>query len=758
MNPRVFPGVPAVLQAGVESMPDGTLIRHIGASLGRIALGTGIGILLAVPLGIADGRQPPSSTFFTPLLRFFSVLAGIAWIPIATLVVRLRLRRHHLRDLQRRVLRRRLQHPARRQQHPAGRCAMRPPRSAPGAAQIFPEVLLPGALPNIVTGIRTGLGFAWRGLIAAEMIATNVGLGYMLFVARDFYRTEVIVLGMIVIGLLWLMIDRLMLAPLERAHDRALGPGEARMTPTCSTASAGCALWGALRALDRALAGAGSAGAVRAGGRAVGAGGAGGVFPRVFFPGPVEVIRSFGRLMYNGILPAYLEDSVVRLAAGTAVGMAIGIPLGLLVGLSDRAHRLLWPILLFFQAIGDIAWLPILLIWFGFGLTTMTFVIVYTVLFPVVLNTVLGVRSVPLELHRAALSLGASRCAVLWEVVLPGALPNIVTGLRNGLGYGWRALIAAEMIVGTSGIGFLMFDARRAGSVVEIMLGMIVLGIALVRRRQLGAGADRARDRASDGELVTRVKTLLDQATSRRPTSTPFAGSQVTAIRDISLHVEPATSSSVVGPSGCGKTTMLNMIAGFLPASGGGISVDGRAVKRAGAGSRRRLPVVRAVPVADGARQRRLRAEDARRAESRSGTRSRASTSRWRALSHAAERYPNELSGGMQQRVGVVRALANEPDVLLMDEPFASVDAQTRMTLQEELTRIWQERRPTVLFITHDVAEAVFLANRVVVLSKGTVLDEIVIELPRPRVWDRLIEDGAFKALSARVLQQVRAA
>jgi ABC-type uncharacterized transport system YnjBCD ATPase subunit len=81
---------------------------------------------------------------------------------------------------------------------------------------IITEVLLPGALPNIVTGIRTGLGFAWRGLIAAEMIATNVGLGYMLFVARDFYRTEVIVLGMIVIGLLWLLIDRLLLAPLER--------------------------------------------------------------------------------------------------------------------------------------------------------------------------------------------------------------------------------------------------------------------------------------------------------------------------------------------------------------------------------------------------------------------------------------------------------------------------------------------------------------------------------------------------------------
>lgn len=204
---------------------------------------------------------------------------------------------------------------------------------------------------------------------------------------------------------------------------------------------------------------------------------ASGMFPPVFFPGPLTVLRAFTSLAYKGILLAYLEDSVVRLLVGALAGMALGIPLGIVVGLSRRAHALCWPVLLFFQAIGDIAWLPILLIWFGFGLMTMTFVIVYTVLFPVVLNTVLGVRSVPVELVRVAQSLGAPRWRILGEVVVPGALPNIVTGLRNGLGYGWRALIAAEMIVGTSGIGFLMFDARRAGQVTEILLGMIVLGL-----------------------------------------------------------------------------------------------------------------------------------------------------------------------------------------------------------------------------------------------------------------------------------------
>lgn len=201
------------------------------------------------------------------------------------------------------------------------------------------------------------------------------------------------------------------------------------------------------------------------------------IFPPAFFPHPLEVLRRGVELAYKGVLGAYLEDSVLRLAVGAAAGIAVGLPLGLLVGLSDRAHRTLWPLLLFFQAIGDIAWLPILLVWFGFGLTTMTFVIVYTVMFPVLMNTALGVRAVPEVLPRAALSLGASRARVILEVVVPGALPNIVTGIRNGLGFGWRALVAAEIIVGTSGIGFMMFDARRAGSVTEVVIGLVVLGV-----------------------------------------------------------------------------------------------------------------------------------------------------------------------------------------------------------------------------------------------------------------------------------------
>jgi NitT/TauT family transport system permease protein/taurine transport system permease protein len=222
VDPRVFPGVGAVVQAGAEAIADGTLVRHIAASLGRVAAGTVIALALGIPLGVAMGVSPAVAAFFSPLLRFFSVLAGIAWIPIATLwfgygfgaitfvifnAVFFVVAYNTLLGVSS------IPMPVRNAAASlgAGRFAM------------LTEVLLPGALPNIVTGIRTGLGFAWRGLIAAEMIATNVGLGYMLFAARDFYKTEVIVLGMVVIGLLWLALDRLLLAPLERLTSERWG-------------------------------------------------------------------------------------------------------------------------------------------------------------------------------------------------------------------------------------------------------------------------------------------------------------------------------------------------------------------------------------------------------------------------------------------------------------------------------------------------------------------------------------------------------
>jgi NitT/TauT family transport system ATP-binding protein len=237
----------------------------------------------------------------------------------------------------------------------------------------------------------------------------------------------------------------------------------------------------------------------------------------------------------------------------------------------------------------------------------------------------------------------------------------------------------------------------------------------------------------------------------------PYAGAHVAAVEDVSLEVKDGEFVALVGPSGCGKTTLLNMIAGFVPPSRGEILLDGRRVQRPGPDRGVVFQSFALFPwktvldnVTFGLKIRGL----SRAERDRIGREYLALVG----LGDAEGRYPADLSGGMQQRVGVARALANRPDVLLMDEPFASVDAQTRMTLQEELTRIWQDRRPTIVFVTHDVEEAVFLANRVVVLSRapGRVVAELAIPVPRPRVWGRLVEDAPFKALVAEVLRLVR--
>ena len=216
VNARVFPSIEAVFNAGLEAIHDGSIFNHIAASLGRVAVGTLLAVLVSIPLGVAMGLNPIVSDFLSPLFRFFSVLAGIAWIPIATLwfgygfgAITFVIFNAVFFVVTYNTL--------------LGVASIPMPLRNAAASlgangwTLLTQVILPGALPNIVTGIRTGLGFAWRGLIAAEMIATNVGLGYMLFLARDFYKTEVIVLGMIIIGLIWLAIDRLLLAPLERA-------------------------------------------------------------------------------------------------------------------------------------------------------------------------------------------------------------------------------------------------------------------------------------------------------------------------------------------------------------------------------------------------------------------------------------------------------------------------------------------------------------------------------------------------------------
>jgi NitT/TauT family transport system ATP-binding protein len=229
----------------------------------------------------------------------------------------------------------------------------------------------------------------------------------------------------------------------------------------------------------------------------------------------------------------------------------------------------------------------------------------------------------------------------------------------------------------------------------------------------------------------------------------------VVALKDVNVSVHPGEFVCLVGPSGCGKTTLLYALAGHLSPSGGRISVDG--VQVTGPGPERLL--VFQEPALFPWLTVRQNLVFALRARGRSRREAHARARSFIRLVHLdgfEDTLPHQLSGGMRMRVQLARALAVDPAVLLMDEPFAALDAQTRSHMHELLQQIWIRDRKTVVFVTHDVREALLLGDRVVVMAArpGRVLEDLDVQLPRPRDPD----DPSLVAMSRRIRDELRRA
>lgn len=232
---------------------------------------------------------------------------------------------------------------------------------------------------------------------------------------------------------------------------------------------------------------------------------------------------------------------------------------------------------------------------------------------------------------------------------------------------------------------------------------------------------------------------------------------ETVAVQSTSVEITPGEFVCILGPSGSGKSTLLNAVAGFVKPNTGTIKVDGDLVEKPGPERGMVFQQHSLFPwktvlenITFGPRvSERGRGSIIEQAET---------FINMIGLSKYANSYPKELSGGMQQRVGIARALANYPSVLLMDEPFGALDSQTRAMMQDNLMKIWKEFGTTVLFVTHDVDEAIYLSDRVLIMSAGPgeIISDIAVPLPRPRGSD-IITSSEYVKLRAQCMEHIRA-
>ena len=234
-------------------------------------------------------------------------------------------------------------------------------------------------------------------------------------------------------------------------------------------------------------------------------------------------------------------------------------------------------------------------------------------------------------------------------------------------------------------------------------------------------------------------------------------GGSLSALDGVSLTIQDHEFVSIIGPSGCGKTTLLRIVGGLTPADAGQVMIEGKVVASPGPDRAMVFQDFALLPWADLLTNVAFPLDIRKVPKAEREVRARAAL-RLEDLEGFAHYYPRQLSGGMQQRVGLARALAVDQKILLMDEPFGALDAQTRQTLQEELTALWQRDRKTVVFVTHAMDEAVYLSDRVIVMTPrpGRVAEVLDIPLPRPRTPEVRAEP-AFARLTARIWERLKA-
>jgi ABC-type nitrate/sulfonate/bicarbonate transport system ATPase subunit/ABC-type nitrate/sulfonate/bicarbonate transport system permease component len=483
-------------------------------------------------------------------------------------------------------------------------------------------------------------------------------------------------------------------------------------------------------------------------------------------PAPSKCFIALYELFSKSIMLPDLAASLNRVLVGFSIALAVGVILGFLLGLLPSLKHAFVGVLELLRPIPPIAWIPIAVSLLGIGDVSAWFVIFIGAFFPILTNTLLGVSNVEKVHLEAAEVLGASKFRSFAGVVLPSTLPSIFAGIRVGLGFAWMCVVAAEMFAARSGLGYAIQLNRqlfRLDRVVAYMIVIAVVGFLMARLvsllERLATPWRRdyiAKDYYENTSNLNKTLPNLHNTKISKNEETeiesvnwkPITGASIVA-KNIQFHYENSTGLilnganidvkkgeifCILGLSGCGKSTLLRLIAGLEKRYSGIIQIDGEKLD----GYRKDTTMVfqdfslfpwRKVK---GNVQFAIEQQKNKISDFEIETKQMLQIV---GLYHKSNDYPYSLSGGQMQRVAFARALASKPRLMLLDEPFGALDIYTREVLQEEISEIFRRSGITVIMVTHDISEAIFMADRIAVMAPngGNFTKEYAISAPRPR-------------------------
>jgi ABC-type nitrate/sulfonate/bicarbonate transport system ATPase subunit len=469
-----------------------------------------------------------------------------------------------------------------------------------------------------------------------------------------------------------------------------------------------------------------------------------------FLADPLTMVREGVNLLVAFGFAYDIAVTIWRVVGGFALAAVIGVPLGILMGAFKPVEAFLEPFVSFARYLPASAFIPLLILWAGLGEMQKLLVIFIGSFFQLVIMVSVAVGSVRRDLVEAAYALGGT------------AFGDREPRAAAGLGAGHRRDPAAR-----PGLGLDLRDRGRADRV--------LVGHRAYDRRQSGSPEHRPDHLRHHGHQGDRARLRLPFQ-GAEPAALPlepglsglvlegvsrtFAGARgapaTRALEPTNLKVPDNDFVAILGPSGCGKSTLLRIVAGLDRPSTGRVLLDGQEVSGPGPDRGMVFQSYTLFPwlsvarnIAFGLRERGVAAAERERIVAAYVAKV--------GLTGFERHYPKQLSGGMQQRTAIARALANEPLILLLDEPFGALDNQTRSLMQELLLTIWEAERKTVLFVTHDIEEAIFLANRVVVMTArpGRIKADVAVPLSHPRDY-RMKTGSQFSDLKARLVEEIR--